>query len=118
MSEKVALFVFAGPEIPCRLMHALVFALDLQARGGEAKIVLEGEAPGWLLALPNPKHKMHGMYGKAKAAGLIDAVCRACAVQAGAVEAAEEEGLRLANDAMGHVSLAPYLEAGFTIATL
>jgi hypothetical protein len=50
--------------------------------------------------------------------GLIDAVCGACAVQARAVEAAAEEGLRLVHDASDHVSLAPYLEHGYQVLTL
>ena len=118
MSEKVAIFLFAGPEIPCRVMHAFVFARDVGERGGEATIILEGESPKWLLALTNPKHKLHGMYEKVKGAGLIGAVCRACAVQAGAVEAAEAEGLSLVGDAFGHVSLSQYIEQGYHVVTL
>jgi hypothetical protein len=39
-------------------------------------------------------------------------------VQAQAVEAAAEEGLRLVYDASGHVSLAPYMDEGYEIVTL
>jgi hypothetical protein len=99
-------------------MHAFVFARDIKARGGEAKIVLEGESPGWLLQLPDPNHKLHGIYTKVKEAGLIDAVCKACAVQSGAVEAAQQEGLPLADDASGHVSLAKYVDQGYQVVTL
>ena len=115
---KVALFLFTGPASPCKLLHAFVFARDIQARGGQASIVLEGESPGWLLQLPDPNHKLHGMYVKVKKEGLIDVVCRACAVQAGAVQAAEQEGIALADDASGHVSLAKYLELGYQVITL
>jgi len=45
-------------------------------------------------------------------------VCKACAVQARALEAAAEEGFRLVNDASGHVSLVPYVEAGYHIVML
>jgi hypothetical protein len=58
------------------------------------------------------------LYSKVKEMGLIDAVCKACAVQAQAVEAAAEEGLRLVYDASGHVSLVPYAEDGYQILTL
>jgi predicted peroxiredoxin len=118
MSEKIAIFLFAGPEMPCRMIHTFIWALDIHERGGDAKIVLEGEAPRWLLLLPDPKHGRHALYRKAKETGLIDAVCKACAVQAKALEAAAEEGLRLAYDASGHVSLVPYAEAGYRIVTL
>lgn len=118
MNEKIALFLFAGPEMPCRMIHTFIWALDVVERGGETKIILEGEAPRWLLVLPDPKHGRHGLYRKVKEKGLIDAVCKACAVQAQAVEAATEEGLRLVYDASGHVSLMPYVQAGHRIVTL
>ena len=115
MPEKIAIFLLAGPEVPCRIVHAFIWALDVVGQGGEAKIVLEGEAPWWLLELPNPEHGRHGLYRRVKEQGLIDAVCKACAIQAHALEAAAEEGLRLVNDASGHVSLVPYIQAGYHI---
>ena len=118
MSSKAAIFLFAGPEMPCRLVHAIVFARDIEQRGGEATIVLEGAAPQWLLELSDPGHKFHAQYARAKEEGLIDVVCKACALQAGTAEIAEREGFHLVGDAMGHVSMAPYIEAGFRIVTL
>ena len=116
--NRIAIFLLAGPDMPCRMVHAFIWALDVVGQGGEAKVVLEGEAPRWLLELPDPGHGRHGLYRKVKEAGLIDAVCKACAVQARAVEAAAEEGLRLVNDASGHVSLVPYVDAGYHVVTL
>ena len=118
MSEKVALFLFAGPEAPCRLVHSLIFARDIEDRGGHARIILEGAAPEWLLQLPNPEHRFHSMYVRAKESGVIGAACRACASQAGATEAAEQEAIPLVGDAYGHVSLVPYMEDGFRIVTI
>jgi hypothetical protein len=118
MEHKIALVLMAGLDMPCRMTHTLLWALDITARGGDAKIVLEGEAPHWLLALPDPQHGRHQLYRKVKEMALIDAVCKACAVQAQAVEAAAEEGLRLVFDASGHVSLMPYMEEGYRIVTL
>lgn len=118
MDQKIALVLMAGPEMPCRMIHTLLWALDITGRGGDAKIILEGEAPRWLLVLPDPEHGRHRLYRKVKEMGLIDAVCKACAVQAQAVEAAAEEGLRLVYDASGHVSLAPYMEDGYEITML
>jgi hypothetical protein len=118
MPESLAIFLLAGQEMPCRLTHALIWALDAVERGGEARVVLEGAAPQWLLVLPDRGHPQHGLYRRAKEKGLLDAVCRACAVQAGAVAAAEAEGLRLVNDASGHVSLVPYVQAGYRIVTV
>jgi predicted peroxiredoxin len=116
--NRIAIFLLAGPDMPCRMVHAFIWALDVVGQGGEAKVVLEGEAPRWLLELPDPGHGRHGLYRKVKEAGLIDAVCKACAVQARAVEAAAEEGLRLVSDASGHVSLVPYADEGYHVVTL
>lgn len=116
--EKIALVLMAGLDMPCRMTHTLLWAMDIAGRGGDAKIVLEGEAPHWLLALPDPAHGRHRLYEKVRDLGMIDAVCKACAVQAQAVEAAAEEGLRLVYDASGHVSLMPYVEDGYRILTL
>jgi hypothetical protein len=118
MREKIALVLMAGLDMPCRMVHTLLWALDITARGGDARIILEGQAPQWLLELPDPKHGRHQLYRKVKEMGLIDAVCKACAVQAQAVEAAGEEGLRLVFDASGHVSLMPYQQDGYRILTL
>mgnify|MGYP001109089277 FL=1 len=118
MPEKIAIFLLAGPDMPCRMVHTFIWALDVVWQDGKVRIVLEGEAPRWLLELPDPDHGRHGLYRKVKEAGLIDAVCKACAVQARAVEAAAEEGLRLVSDASGHVSLMPYIEAGYHVVML
>jgi len=118
VSEKIALVLMAGPEMPCRMIHTFLWALDIEGRGGDARVVLEGEAPRWLLKLTDPDHGRHRLYDKVKEMGLIDAVCKACAVQAQAVEVAAEEGLRLVYDASGHVSLVPYAREGYRIVTL
>ncbi len=118
MSDKILLVLMGGLDMPCRMVHTLLWALDIAGRGGDAKIVFEGEAPHWLLELPDPEHGRHRLYRRAKEMELIDAVCKACAVQAQAVEAAAEEGLRLVYDASGHVSLAPYMEADYRIVIL
>jgi hypothetical protein len=118
MHAKAAIFLFTGPDKPCRLVHSIVFARDIIGRGGQASIILEGEAPAWLLELPDPQHKHHALYSKAKDEGLLDVVCRGCALQAGVVDVAEREGFTLVSDASGHVSLVPYMESGFRIVTL
>lgn len=118
MQEKIAFILMAGPEMPCRMVHTFLWALDIVERGGDAKVVLEGEAPHWLLELTDPAHGRHRLYEKVKEMGLIDAVCKACAVQAQAVEVAAEEGFRLVYDASGHVSLVPYARDDYRIVTL
>lgn len=115
---RVALLLFAGPEMPCKLQHAFLFARDAVARGGQATILLEGNSPQWLPALAQPEHQLFKMFTMVREAGLIGGVCRGCALAHGVVNAAEALGLPLLSDAYGHISLAPYLAEGWEIVTL
>ena len=112
---KVALVAFQG-ELMC-FAHVLLNALDLRARGGEAKIIIEGQATKLLQDLNRPENTFHPLYVKAREAGLIEGVCRACATKTGSLAEAQTQGLRLLDDMSGHPSLGRYLEAGFTILT-
>lgn len=118
MGVKVALVLFAGPEMPCKLQHAFLFARDVVQRGGEARIVFEGNAPQWLAELAQPEHALASMFLRVREAGLIAGVCRGCALAHGAVETTEALSLPLLSDAYGHVSLVPFVEEGFQIVTL
>jgi predicted peroxiredoxin len=118
MKAKIALVLFAGPEMPCKLQHALLFARDLAARGDAATIVFEGNAPQWLPLLAGEGHPQRRLFEAAKAEGLIGGVCRGCALAHNAVEAAEALGLPLLADAFGHVSLALLAQAGYAVVTL
>jgi hypothetical protein len=115
---KLALVLMAGPEMPCKLAHGLLWALDVANNGGEAKVIFEGQSPKWLLTLPGEDHPQHKLYVRLKGMGIIDGVCKGCAVVNGALEAAQAEGLSLLTDAGGHASLRPYLEDGFEIVML
>ena len=114
--SKTAIFAFRGN--PICFVHVLLNAIDLHEKQGEVKIILEGEATKLILELRKPEHPMHALYVKAKKLGLIDAVCRACAMKMGALEAAEAERLRIADDMAGHAGMAPYIEEGYAIVTL
>ena len=114
--NKTAIFAFKGNSI-C-FVHVLLNAIDLHDRGGVVKIVLEGEATKLIIDLSKPEHPLHALYEKVKKLELIDAVCRACAIKMGALEAAETEGLKIADEMAGHVGMAPYIEKGYTIVTL
>jgi hypothetical protein len=112
---KVALVAFQG-EIMC-FAHVLLNALDLRDRGGEAKIIIEGQATKLLKDLNRPENPFYPLYIKTKEAGLVEGVCRACATKTGSLAEAQTQGLRLLDDMSGHPSLGRYLEAGFTILT-
>jgi hypothetical protein len=114
--NKTSFFAFKGN--PICFVHVLLNAIDLHERGEKVKIVLEGEAIKLIVELRKPEHPLHALYEKVKGLELIDAVCRACAIKMDALEAAEAEGFRIADDMAGHAGMAPYIEKGYTIVTL
>ena len=114
--RKVAIFAFKGN--PICFIHVLLNALDLHEKGAAVKIILEGETTGLVVDLKNTEHPLHKLYSKAKDLALIHAVCRACAVKMGSLQAVEEEGLNVVDDMSGHVGMAPYLEQNYEIITL
>jgi len=114
--NKTAIFTFKGN--PICFVHVLLNAIDLHDRGRAVKIILEGEATKLIIDLRKPEHPLHALYEKVKKHELIDAVCRACAIKMGALEAAEAEGLKIADEMAGHIGMAPYIEKGYAIVTL
>jgi len=113
--HKVLLVAFQG-EAMC-FVHVLLNALDMQQRGLTVKIIIEGMAVKLPGELQQPEQMFHALYVKAKEAGLIEGVCKACAAKMGALEAVQAQGLPLLEDMMGHPSLGRYLQEGYTIIT-
>jgi hypothetical protein len=116
MEHKIVIVAFAG-EPPC-FAHALLNGLDMQGRGWDVKLVIEGRATALVKELAQVDAPFAPLYDKAKKAGLIDCVCRACANKMGALAAAEAQGLPLADEMQGHPAMARYLEAGYTVITI
>ena len=116
--NKIAFLLFAGPEMPCKLQHAFLFVRDVDARGGEAQIIFEGNSPKWLPELADPDHKMAKLFGIVRDQGLVAGVCKGCAAVHGVLDVAEAMGLHLLSDAYGHVSLIPYVQRGYEIVSL
>ncbi len=115
MAQKVALVAFNGE--PMCFVHVLLNALDMQARGYEVRVVIEGSATRTANALAEPSAQFHKVYQQVKDQGLIDCVCRACSAKMEALPGIEAQGLPLCGEMVGHPSLARYLEAGYTIIT-
>lgn len=113
--NKNALVVFNG-ELLC-FVHVLLNALDMQARGQEATIVFEGQAVTLVAELENPQNAFHALYGKARQAGLIRGVCKACSTKLGALEAVQAAGLPLLDEMSGHPSLGALQEQGYRVLT-
>ncbi len=116
MNHKIVIVAFAG-EAPC-FAHALLNALDMQTRGWEVKLVIEGRATALIKELAESGAPFAPLFDKVKKGGLIDCVCRACANKMGALAAAEAQGLPLADEMQGHPAMARYVEAGYTVITI
>ena len=113
--KKSTLFVFNGD--PMCFIHVLLNALDMNARAHECQIVVEGAATQLVPAMADADHPLHKLWEKVKAAGLVAGVCRTCSQKMGALEAAEEQGLRLLDEMNGHPSMATYIDAGYDVIT-
>ncbi len=115
MAEKVVLVAFNGE--PMCFAHVLLNALDMIEQGLEVKVVIEGTATKMIAALSDPQTPFADLYEKAKAANLIDCVCKACAAKMGALDAAKTQGLPICGEMNGHPSLARYIQRGCRVVT-
>ncbi len=113
--KKYALFAFNG-EAMC-FIHVLLNGLDLKAKGQEVKIVIEGAACRLVPELGEAAHPFHQLYVKAREAGLVAGVCKACAQKMGGLEAARDQGLTILEDMSGHAGMALYILEGYQIIT-
>ena len=113
--KKFALFVFNGD--PMCFIHVLLNALDMKAKGCEAKIIIEGASVKLIPELVKPENPLNGLWKKNLEAGLVEGVCKACSSKLGTLEAAREQGLTLLDDMSGHPSMAAYHDKGFEIIT-
>lgn len=115
METKVALVAFNGD--PMCFVHVLLNALDMDARGYDVKVIIEGSATRTANLLNDPEAQFARFYSEVKEKGLIDCVCRACAAKMEALPGIEAQGLPLCGEMTGHPSLARYMEEGYQIIT-
>lgn len=113
--KKQALFVFNGDAM-C-FIHVLLNALDMDKRGYEVKIVIEGAAVKLVPEMIKAGNPLSGPWQKVLQAGLVAGVCKACAAKLGTLDAAMEQELALIGEMSGHPAMASYLEEGYEIIT-
>jgi len=113
--KQVVLFAFNGE--PMCFMHVLLNAIDMNERGYEVKIVIEGSATKLVPELAKEGNPMYRLYEKAKGLDLIDGACKACSNKMGTLEAVKAQGLRLLDEMSGHPSMARYREEGYEVIT-
>jgi len=115
MAEKFVLFAFNGD--PVCFVHVMLNAFDMQEKGYEVKVVLEGSAVSVARAFASPETPFSNLWIKLKKSGLIDVVCRACSAKMGVTEEVEAQGLPLGGGMNGHPSMSSYTERGYTLIT-
>ena len=113
MPKKVVIFAFNGD--PMCFAHVLLNALDMNERGYDLKLVIEGSATKQLRELQEPTRPFANLYEKVKSAGLIDCVCKACSAKMDALLSAQEQGLPICAEMSGHPSIGKYMDEGYEI---
>ncbi len=113
--KKFAFFVF-NPDPMC-FIHVLLNALDMNEKGSQVQIILEGGSVKLIPNLFEEKNPLHKLWKKALDAELVGGVCKACATKLGTVEQAKEHQMTLLGDVSGHPGMAGYMEQGFQIIT-
>jgi hypothetical protein len=113
--KKFALFVFNGD--PMCFIHVLLNALDMKAKGHEAKIIIEGASVKLIPELVKTGNPLNGLWKKNLEAGLVEGVCKACSNKMGTLEAAKEQGLTILDDMSGHPGMTAYMDKGYEIIT-
>jgi len=111
--KKIAFFAFRGDEM-C-FMHLVLNALDLNEKGYQVKIIMEGEAVTIIKKLEEGRNPL---YFKAKDLGLFDCICKACSAKLGVLEFNETVGIPLKGDLQGHPAMEEFIKTGYEIITL
>jgi hypothetical protein len=115
MGKQIVLVAFNGD--PMCFVHVLLNALDMDKKGYEVKVVLEGTATKLAVELNDENKPFGKLYLDVRQKKLIDCVCYACAAKTGALEGIQAQGLPLCKEMNGHPSLAKYIEQGFKVIT-
>ena len=115
MSDNVLLLAFQG-ELMC-FAHVLLHAQDLNEKGLNVKVIIEGAATKLIPELEKPYTPFHELYLKVKNAGLFECVCKACAAKMGTLEAAKAHNFTINGEVLGHPGLSEYLQQGYQIIT-
>ena len=111
--KKIALLAYNG-ELTC-FAHVMLYALDLDKKGYEVRVVIEGAATSLITQLAIPDTPFANLYSQLREKGLLTCICKACSQKMGTLEAAEEQGLNIVGDMQGHPSIEGFLSDGFQI---
>jgi hypothetical protein len=115
LKGKYALFAFNGD--PMCFIHVILNALDLNQKGYEVKVIVEGSATKLADQFQDKSNPFFEQYKKLEDSGLIDCFCKACSNKMGSLELVNKLGFKTCSELMCHPSMAKYIEQGFTIIT-
>jgi len=115
MTKKYALFAFNGD--PMCFIHVILNALDLNKKGYEVKVIVEGSATKLASQFENEGNPFFKQYQDLKNTGLIDCFCKACSNKMESLDEVEKLGFRTCDELMGHPSMEKYIGQGYTIIT-
>ena len=109
--KKMAIVSFQG-NMSC-FVHALLNLWDYHEKGYETALIIEGQSCARVADIVDSPQA--GLWSKIKEAGLVKAVCKACAANVGTLESAEQQELPIDATLSGHASLEPYTNQGYEI---
>lgn len=112
--KRYILFAFNGD--PMCFIHVMLTAFDMEKRGFDVRVVIEGSATRLIKDLEDGS-PLTELYHRFRKSGLIGCVCKACAKKMGAQDAAVRQGLVLSGEMNGHPSMARYIDEGYQIIT-
>jgi hypothetical protein len=113
MTRKVALFSFNGD--PMCFIHVLLNTLDMNRRGYDVRLVIEGSATNLISSLNSNDHPLNKLYQEVKEKELVHCVCKACANKMGTLNSAEDQGLPVCGPMNGHPSMGIYMDDGYEV---
>jgi len=115
MDKKFALFAFNGD--PMCFIHVILNALDLDKKGYEVKVIVEGSTTKLASQFEDKKNPLYEKYQELKNSTLIDCFCKACSNKMGSLSEVEKLGFNTCSELMGHPAMSKYIEEGYTIIT-
>lgn len=95
--------------------HALLNAVDMDDRGYEVRLIIEGSSTKLVPELTKEGKPFADLFAKVKDRGLIDCACKACSAKMGVLEDVQTAGIELNGEMQGHPSVATHMEQGFEI---
>jgi predicted peroxiredoxin len=122
-ARKMLFVVFSGDA--CRQNHALMYALDLHAKGHEVKVVIEGEATRMMSEIGAPESRTGTLLRQACEARIVSGACArasaGCASDDPArnvTAVARSHGIGLLSELDGHASIEPFVREGYELVVL